>query len=227
MRQCQWSTIPKLGTPQSAGFDVTAAVYCVIPPWGYAIVSTGLCATAPPGTYIRVARRSGLTRNHALAVGAGIADADHRGDIGVILFNHTGVVCSVTTGDKIAHLICEQCVLPTVPEVTSMDDTSGGTMGFHRTGRSVLTPTSLSPSFQNHNMLPLIQMIAQYKQLAHIGGGMPCYAFARILCGYATVVWAGVHKTQTQTQNVQTKAYGQGQETRPTLCHQMGSRDSS
>ena len=51
---------------------------------------------------------------HGLSVGAGVVDADYRGDIGVVLFNHTGVAYSVTTGDRIAQLIREQCVLPIV-----------------------------------------------------------------------------------------------------------------
>ena len=126
LRLSELSTMPKRGTPRSAGLDVTAAEDRTIAPWSHAVISAGLSAVAPPGTYIRVAPRSGLALKHGLSVGAGVVDADYRGDIGVVLFNHTGVAYSVTTGDRRAQLICEQCVLPTVREVTSMDDTSRG-----------------------------------------------------------------------------------------------------
>ena len=126
LRLSEWSTMPKRGTPHSAGLDVTDAEDRTMAPCSHAFISIGISAVAPPGTYIRVAPRSGLAFKHGLSVGAGVVDADYRGGIGVVVLNHTGVAYSVTTGNRIAQLICEQCVLPTVREVTSADDTSRG-----------------------------------------------------------------------------------------------------
>ena len=183
LRLSEWSTMPKRGTPHSAGMDVTAAEDRTIAPWSHAVISTGHSAVAPPGTYIRVAPRSGLALKHGLSVGAGVVDADYRGDIGVVLFNHTGVAYSVTTRDRIAQLICEQCVLPTVWEVTSMDDTSRGAAGFGSTGTSVLTsPSPLRSTF--------VFSILQYQMMAHIAGCMLYYAFTRAVYSNAVTVWA-------------------------------------
>ena len=41
----------------------------------------------PPGTYGRVAPRSGLASKHGIDVGAGVVDEDYRGPLGVLLFN--------------------------------------------------------------------------------------------------------------------------------------------
>ena len=59
-----------------------------VPPHGRAIVPTGLALAAPPGTYARVAPRSGLAVKHFIDTGAGVVDEDYRGEVGVVLFNH-------------------------------------------------------------------------------------------------------------------------------------------
>ena len=64
---------------------------CVVPARGKALVPTDLSIKTPPGTYGRVAPRSGLAWKHSIDVGAGVIDEDYRGPRGVILFNHSDV----------------------------------------------------------------------------------------------------------------------------------------
>ncbi|GMH22870.1 hypothetical protein Nepgr_024713 [Nepenthes gracilis] len=52
--------------------------------------------------------RSGLAWKHSIDVGAGVIDADYRGEVGVILFNHLDVDFAVKVGDRIAQLIIEK-----------------------------------------------------------------------------------------------------------------------
>ena len=62
---------------------------CVIPAHGKGVVPTDLSIAIPPGTYARVAPRSGLAVKHFIDTGAGVVDEDYRGSVGVVLFNHS------------------------------------------------------------------------------------------------------------------------------------------
>lgn len=67
-------------------------------------------------------------------VGAGVIDQDYRGNVGVILFNHSDVDFDVKKGDRIAQLICERITYPNVVEVESLSETARGEGGFGSTG---------------------------------------------------------------------------------------------
>ena len=62
---------------------------CIIPARGKGIAKTDLSIAIPSGTYARVAPRSGLAVKHFIDTGAGVVDEDYRGNIGVVLFNHS------------------------------------------------------------------------------------------------------------------------------------------
>jgi dUTP pyrophosphatase len=81
-----------------------------------------------------VAPRSGLAWKHSIDVGAGVIDADYRGPVGVILFNHADVDFEVKAGDRIAQLIIEKIMTPDVMEVEDLDSTVRGEGGFGSTG---------------------------------------------------------------------------------------------
>lgn len=66
-----------------------SAYDCVIPARGKGIAKTDLSIAIPSGTYARVAPRSGLAVKHFIDTGAGVVDEDYRGNIGVVLFNHS------------------------------------------------------------------------------------------------------------------------------------------
>ena len=67
-------------------------------------------------------------------MGAGVVDADYRGEVGVVLFNHGDQDFEVKMGDRIAQLILEQISTPEVVEVSGLDGTVRGTSGFGSTG---------------------------------------------------------------------------------------------
>ena len=127
--------LPTRGSVGSAGYDLFSSVSCIVPARGKQLVATGLCISVPNGTYGRIAPRSGLANTHYLDVGAGVIDADYRGEIGVLLFNHSNVDFIVRVGDRIAQLICEKISYPTIVEVDRLDCTERGIDGFGSTGK--------------------------------------------------------------------------------------------
>ena len=120
------SPLPSLSPTSCA--DIT------VPAHGRAIVPTGLALAAPPGTYARVAPRSGLAVKHFIDTGAGVVDEDYRGEVGVVLFNHGGDAFEVRRGDRVAQLILERIVTPEVEEVDDLDATARGAGGYGSTG---------------------------------------------------------------------------------------------
>lgn len=128
------AVLPTRASVLSAGYDLSSAIETKIPARGRVLVPTDLSIAIPEGTYARIAPRSGLALKHAIDVGAGVIDADYRGPVGVILFNHSDVDFEVKAGDRIAQMILEKIITPEVMEVEDLDSTLRGEAGFGSTG---------------------------------------------------------------------------------------------
>jgi deoxyuridine 5'-triphosphate nucleotidohydrolase len=126
--------LPVRMSATSAGFDLTAAESVVVSKGGRALVSTGLAMRAPPGTYIRIAPRSGLAVKKGIHVGAGVVDEDYRGEVKVLLFNLGEEDFGVEPGDRIAQAIVEVILQPRLRVVEVLDDSARGCNGFGSTG---------------------------------------------------------------------------------------------
>lgn len=128
------AVLPSRGSALAAGYDLSSAAEAIVPARGKALVPTDLSIAIPEGTYARVAPRSGLALKHSIDVGAGVIDADYRGPVGVVLFNHSDVDFAVKPGDRIAQMIIQVVVTPEVAEVEDLDATVRGEGGFGSTG---------------------------------------------------------------------------------------------
>lgn len=129
------ATLPTRGSPGAAGLDLYAAHAATVPARGHVLVRTDLCVMLPENTYGRVAARSGLALRHGLLVGAGVIDEDYRGNVGVLLFNHSDVDVELQAGERVAQLIVEKILRCDVVEAGEPDDTARGERGFGSTGR--------------------------------------------------------------------------------------------
>lgn len=99
---------PTRGSALAAGYDLYAAVATTVPARGKALVSTAISIAVPDGTYGRVAPRSGLAAKHSIDVGAGVIDADYRGEVKVLLFNLGESDFAVAEGERVAQLVLER-----------------------------------------------------------------------------------------------------------------------
>ncbi|OAA68105.1 DeoxyUTP pyrophosphatase [Niveomyces insectorum RCEF 264] len=81
------------------------------------------------GTYGRVAPRSGLAAKHGINTGAGVIDADYRGPVRVLLFNHRDQDFAIAAGDRVAQLVLERIVTPDVVELPELPASVRGAGG--------------------------------------------------------------------------------------------------
>jgi len=126
--------LPLLGSVNAAGYDLHSLGASTVPARGKALVPTGLAFAIPVGNYGRIAPRSGLAAKHSIDVGAGVIDADYRGEVKVLLFNHSDTDFEISDGDRIAQMIIEKYTLTDLVEVKELEDTSRGVGGFGSTG---------------------------------------------------------------------------------------------
>lgn len=82
----------------------------------------------------RIAPRSGLASKNFIDTGAGVIDADYRGPVKVLLFNHSDADFAVKEGDRVAQLVLERIYTPDVLEVQELEESVRGAGGFGSTG---------------------------------------------------------------------------------------------
>jgi len=126
--------------PGDAGIDLYATEDCIIQPGEQALVKTGISVSFSPDYYLRIAPRSGLAYKNGIDVMAGVIDSSYRGEIGVILRNHsvateesTGAFI-INRGDRIAQMIPERISQEHFIFVSELDDSERGEGGFGSTG---------------------------------------------------------------------------------------------
>lgn len=126
--------LPTRGSAFAAGYDLYASRNNVVPAKGKVLVDTDISMAVPVGTYGRIAPRSGLASKHFIDTGAGVIDADYRGPVKVLLFNHAETDFPVKIGDRIAQLVLERIANPEVIEVAELEESMRGAGGFGSTG---------------------------------------------------------------------------------------------
>ena len=122
--------VPTRGSLDAAGYDLYSAEDTVVPARGKATIDTQISIATLPGTYGQIAPRSGLAAKNMITTGAGVIDADYRGIVFVLLFNHSGKDLEVKKGDRIAQLILEKISTPEIKQVDNLDKTVKSDQGF-------------------------------------------------------------------------------------------------
>ena len=130
--------MPSYATPLSSGMDVRAAVNddVVINPGERMLIPTGLRVALPEGYELQMRPRSGLALKKGITLlnSPGTIDADYRGEIGVILINHSCEPFTVRHGDRIAQMVLARYEQIEWEPVDSLDDSVRGEGGFGHSG---------------------------------------------------------------------------------------------
>jgi len=121
---------------EDAGLDLHAAEEAVIESGEYKLIKTGLKIAVPQGFAAFVYPRSGLALKHGITVlnADGVIDSGYRGEIGVILINHSLSDFKINFNDRIAQLIIQKVNLIEWENGDSLTESSRGDGGFGHTG---------------------------------------------------------------------------------------------
>ena len=136
---CDKAILPTYGSKEAAGADLYACLESAITvmPGEAAWIGTGIALEVPKGCAGLVYARSGLACKRGLAPAnkVGVVDSDYRGEIKVVLYNHSNEAQTIEHGERIAQFVITPILTPAYQEVTCLDDTDRGVGGFGSTGK--------------------------------------------------------------------------------------------
>ena len=131
--------LPTYGTEYAAGADLYACLpdNVTIAPGETAWIPTGIAMEVPANCAGLIFARSsmGAKRGLAPANKVGVIDPDYRGEVQVVLHNHSKEVQTVAPGERIAQLVIVPVFTPGFVEAEELSDTVRGDGGFGSTGK--------------------------------------------------------------------------------------------
>jgi len=129
---------PTYQTKFSAGMDLMSYLKepIIIKYGEFKLISTGIHIKLPESFEAQVRSRSGLALKKGVTVlnSPGTIDSDYRGEIRVILINHSKNDFIVKSGDRIAQLVIAKHESIIWENVDSIDSSVRGDGGFGSTG---------------------------------------------------------------------------------------------
>lgn len=131
-------TLPKYETAGSAGMDLTASIDedIIIKSGEIKLIKTGIAIALEKGFEAQIRPRSGVALKNGITVlnTPGTIDSDYRGEICVILINHSKLDFIVSRGMRIAQMIIAKYEQAEIIAVENLDETVRGSSGFGSTG---------------------------------------------------------------------------------------------
>ena len=131
--------LPSYKTKGSSGMDLMAFIKdpIKIAPNTSALIPTGISVAIPNDVEIQIRPRSGLAAKSNISVlnTPGTIDSDYRGELKIILFNHSKKEFVVRNNDRIAQMVLMPVLKIDFEEVDDLPDTLRGSGGFGSTGK--------------------------------------------------------------------------------------------
>ena len=131
--------IPSYKTKGGSGMDLMAfvKVKIVIKPQTSALIPTGLSVAFSEDYEIQIRPRSGLAAKNNISVlnTPGTIDSDYRGELKIIIFNHSKHDFVVNNNDRIAQMVLTPIAKMELEEANELPKTLRGEGGFGSTGK--------------------------------------------------------------------------------------------
>ena len=131
--------LPSYSTLLSAGMDLRAHLdeSVCLAPGARMLIPTGLYISLPQGYEAQIRPRSGLALKKGISLlnTPGTIDADYRGEIGIIMINHSQEDFVVNDGERSAQMVVARYETVEWEACESLDETVRGSGGFGHTGQ--------------------------------------------------------------------------------------------
>ena len=131
--------LPSYKTNGASGMDLMAFIEKPInlDPGKSCLVPTGLSVAFPEEYEIQIRPRSGLAAKNNISVlnTPGTIDSDYRGEIKIILFNHSNETFIINNNDRVAQMICTPIIKMELEETNELPKSIRGEEGFGSTGK--------------------------------------------------------------------------------------------
>ena len=132
-------TLPSYKTKGASGMDLMAFVKekIVIKAQTSALIPTGLSVAFSEDYEIQIRPRSGLAAKNNISVlnSPGTIDSDYRGELKIIIFNHSNHDFVVNNNDRIAQMVLTPIAKMELEEANELPKTLRGEGGFGSTGK--------------------------------------------------------------------------------------------
>ena len=132
--------LPAYKTSSSAGMDIRAFLpngNIDISPQQTKLIGTGLIFEIPDGLEVQIRPRSGLALKNSITVlnSPGTIDSDYRGEIKVILINHSSKIFTIKPNMRIGQIVFSPIVkVKLILGNVNMFETKRSSKGFGSTG---------------------------------------------------------------------------------------------
>ncbi len=132
------AVLPSRAHEGDAGLDLYACEGAHLGPGERWSIGTGIAVEVPDGHAGLVLPRSGLAREHGIALvnAPGLIDSGYRGEVRVLLLNtDPAETFRIEIGDRIAQLVISPVALAEPVEAEALGESARGDGGFGSSGR--------------------------------------------------------------------------------------------
>ena len=131
--------LPSYKTKGASGMDLMAYIEKPISlePGKSCLVPTGLSVAFPEDYEIQIRPRSGLAAKKNISVlnTPGTIDSDYRGELKIILFNHSSENFIINNNDRVAQMVLAPIIKMELEETDELPVSIRGKGGFGSTGK--------------------------------------------------------------------------------------------
>jgi dUTP pyrophosphatase len=131
-----FARIPERKNDGDVGYDLTTAEAFTLEPHEIKRCRTGVALQLPPNLYAQIFSRSSLASRGIVTEG-GVIDNGYRGEIEVILINHSNDYHHQAAGTRIAQIVFLNYSTPKIEKKEELTETARGSKGFGSTEEAV------------------------------------------------------------------------------------------